>query len=627
MEQSPLTQQSRPDVFEPKVVGLYRRLFREVEDEDKPEGFWRELFLLKPDFSRLRGILENTDAEFLLEIQHQPQQLVFQAIATLKTGQVPSDENALDTLTVFLAVVLAKKFTNPSSDIIEVLAGLDDVDAVFNDLVAVLDHAIKDGRDLPYRQKATRTAIAVVAGGYQTALISYFIHRDFFPALMKLVHQLESPLQAAEPLLLTGLLANYNKFESHNQYRVRFADFVNDQIMARVVESIAWTSVLLRTRYIAIQDDTPVEWSVAGTLSYVGLGALAGAKPTIPVLTEEQQRVAFADQPGPETAMLLTVYDFTLANKLFAQQLVTQSAPSKDQSTPFSNLLSLSSYLYHHAFRSTRASLYSYLSLLILLILVEDATVVQLLCETSASVRLCRQRAPFLPQPRHAERPYALAIIDLLIDGMNHNLRKRLDIHFYSQSLTVLTGLLSHLAKSRAKLDYHWPELWRSLLSVLRFLNQYADDLKSQYDTAAMAQSIVEVLHLGLNSGEAFLPDAKDYDDLFYKLVESGDSLIKLRDTYHICATEEKSAINTLIGVSKHYQELIESQRAKKEHLSPREISNIIKQGYETLSIEATDGANQVERYREADHKVELKKIARAAVADAVNLVSSSQNE
>lgn len=34
------------------------------------------------------------------------------------------------------------------------------------------------------KQKAIRAAIAVVAGGYQTALVSYFVHRDFFPALM-----------------------------------------------------------------------------------------------------------------------------------------------------------------------------------------------------------------------------------------------------------------------------------------------------------------------------------------------------------------------------------------------------------------------------------------------------------
>lgn len=197
---------------------------------------------------------------------------------------------------MFFAIVLAKKYTNPSADIIEILAGLDRVDAVFTELVAALDHAIKDGRTISIRQKAVRTAIAVVSGGYQTALVSYFIHRDFFPALMKMVHQLENPLQASEPFLLAGLLANYNKFEVHNQYRVRFADFVNHETMDRVIESVAWTCTLLRSRYIAILDDTPTGWTVAGTLSYVGLGALARAKPSPAALTEEQQRDLFKGQ-------------------------------------------------------------------------------------------------------------------------------------------------------------------------------------------------------------------------------------------------------------------------------------------------------------------------------------------
>ena len=103
---------------------------------------------------------------------------------------------------MFFAVVLAKKYMNPSSDIIEVLAGLDYVDFVFTELVTCLDQVIKDGRSGKYmafhtvvniclysavevRQKAVRTTIAVVSGGYQTALVSYFINRDFFPALMK----------------------------------------------------------------------------------------------------------------------------------------------------------------------------------------------------------------------------------------------------------------------------------------------------------------------------------------------------------------------------------------------------------------------------------------------------------
>jgi hypothetical protein len=50
-------------------------------------------------------------------------------------------------LTVFLGAVLNKKYTNPSSDIISVLAGLHDADAVFSDFVSALDGAIRNGRN------------------------------------------------------------------------------------------------------------------------------------------------------------------------------------------------------------------------------------------------------------------------------------------------------------------------------------------------------------------------------------------------------------------------------------------------------------------------------------------------
>jgi hypothetical protein len=48
-------------------------------------------------------------------------------------------------LTVFLSKVFSKRYTNPSSDIIEILAGLDNVDAVFNDLATTLDTTIRAG--------------------------------------------------------------------------------------------------------------------------------------------------------------------------------------------------------------------------------------------------------------------------------------------------------------------------------------------------------------------------------------------------------------------------------------------------------------------------------------------------
>jgi len=155
-------------------------------------------------------------------------------------------------------------------------------------------------------------------------------------------------------------------------------------------------------------------------------------------------------------------------------------------------------------------------------------------------------------------------MMDIAMDGINHNLRKRLDIIFYQHCVILLAQVLSHLTKTRTKLVYHWSELWRSLLSFTRFLTTYADDLKTLPDITQMVESLVDLLTTALSLGEAFLPDAASYDDLFYKLVESGDALVKFRDIYALSKPDANTPINTLISVSRHYRELIETQKKQK---------------------------------------------------------------
>ena len=53
--------------------------------------------------------------------------------------------NKDQTLTAFLSAVLSKKYTNPSSDVIEVLAGLDKVDKLITELVSGLERLIRAG--------------------------------------------------------------------------------------------------------------------------------------------------------------------------------------------------------------------------------------------------------------------------------------------------------------------------------------------------------------------------------------------------------------------------------------------------------------------------------------------------
>lgn len=99
--------------------------------------------------------------------------------------------------------MLAKRFTNPSADIITVLAGLDEVDAVFFNFAGALEHIVRTGRSrksvsdlvdlgvdvlaVAVRQKAIEVALSLTSGAWQTSLVSYFTHRDLFPALMKVL--------------------------------------------------------------------------------------------------------------------------------------------------------------------------------------------------------------------------------------------------------------------------------------------------------------------------------------------------------------------------------------------------------------------------------------------------------
>jgi hypothetical protein len=296
-------------------------------------------------------------------------------------------------------------------------------------------------------------------------------------------------MQNLEPFALLGLLANYNKFEFQNPYRTRLDDFVNDAIIKKIVLSAGATCAMAKDKYVEIQDDLPEAWSIGSTLAFVGLGALApGRKPVVPQLTPEEAKARFtalsviivtcnmrqsansSTRPGPEAAILLSTYDFANANKLFCFNLVTIPAETRSESSPISSFLSLMSYLFQHSHRSSRCTYYSYLMLYTIEILIEDQVLAKRICsdESKTTVRLCRQRQPFLPLAR-GDRVLAAVIIDIMVDGINHNVKKRLDVDYYLYDksalalyfpanitrlcLGILLRLVSFLGRSRIRLS------------------------------------------------------------------------------------------------------------------------------------------------------------------------------
>ncbi|OJD14503.1 hypothetical protein AJ78_05153 [Emergomyces pasteurianus Ep9510] len=691
MEASPLTQQSRPDTFQPKIVSLYETLFLNPDYAEPSEGFWREFFLLPPERLRLSQILDVISPDDVLQIHLQTQQLFSRAIKEAASGQNPSNLHALETLTTFLGGVLTKKYSNPSSDIIAVLAGIDEVDHVIADFVAALDGIIRNGAGFEIRMKAVEAAISMTSGGYRTSLISYFMHRDIFPALMKFVHDSETRIQIFEPFVLLGLLSNYNKFEFQNPYQLRLDDFVNESTIQKIIHGAGATCTALRNGYIAVQDDLPEGWNLSSTLAFFGLGVLApGRRTRTQPLTPEETKSRFGSLPSPEATILLAIYDFINANKLFGFNFVTSMPEKRSEESPFSSFLSLSSYLLQHAYRSTRVALYAETNLFSLRILVEDPFLCKQICseERKRSVRLCRQRAPYLPLIQ-GDRILATVIFDIMIDTINHNLRRGLDVTLYSHTISILLRLLTYVSSNKTRLTYHWSELWRTLVTLTRFLTTYSTDLLSNPQIHNLATSLIDLIAFCISAGDTFLPDPGSYDDLFYKVVETGPILTRFKEIYKPSSLSSSTAtsnsskptgprsigaaaaagatdpatysIDTLISVASHFHSLLffaDKDKhttptpapttttsttttttspttttteilapGKKKNLSPREVHQIIKQGYDTLSIRSQEGLNLWEKWREADWKVELKRIARCAVDDARVVVGSKAQQ
>ena len=178
---------------------------------------------------------------------------------------------------------------------------------------------------------------------------------------------------------------------------------------------------------------------------------------------------------------------------------------------------------------------------------------------------------------------------------------------------------------------YHWSELWRSLLSFIRFLTTYVSDIKPLPHISTLLTTLVNTIALALSTGESFLPDTASYDDLFYKLVETGDTLVKFRDAYGLTSPSggrggsgPGSSIETLISVSRHYHSLLEGEGSStkgKKNLSMREVHKVIQQGYETLDIGRKEGLERWDSFREVDWRGVLKRVARWGVEDGKGLL------
>jgi len=133
---------------------------------------------------------------------------------------------------------------------------------------------------------------------------------------------------------------------------------------------------------------------------------------------------------------------------------------------------------------------------------------------------------------------------------------------------------------------------------------------------------VVNILALSLSAGETFLPSATEYDDLFYKIVEAGDNLRKFKKVYRL-GERSSNRIDTLLSVDSHYKQQLlgasgteTSSKIDVKNLTSTRVAEVIREGYESLSIQTAEGLDSWERFREADERSLIKMVARMAMED-----------
>ncbi|KAK9457661.1 hypothetical protein V1511DRAFT_494247 [Dipodascopsis uninucleata] len=617
---SPLVRVERGNL-QPKILSLYTQLFKVGGQVPENDGFWVEFFLLKANTSVLSATLSSFSADDLTTLQDNIRTLFSRAVYALCDPNYIVVSNALTTLHVLLRDILAKQLT--TSDYISILVGLEQVDQLFTKLVVSLENIMKYGPSTEIRVCALTTTLSTVCSAYKTSLINYFIQHDFFPTLIMFIDNDDTTAWTIDAFILLGLLSSYDRLEAYNPYFTRLADFVDESIMENIVHAIGDSCRDIRDKYISISDDSTGQFSLESVFSYSGLARRAKSA----LLQQDTQAVMnkeFAAMPSSDAVVLLACCNFVHANKFFLRVLVETKSKFSGQEHPFISFISLSSYLLQHQHRSERQAQYARLTLLIYRMLVEDSNIMPILVnfELKSTIRICRQRSPVLPLVKNERLPIE-GVLDALIVAVNHNMKKSLDIAMYSSAMGTIHRTMSQLKRKKIRLTYHWSELWRSILSFIRFLTISAKHLRQMEGVTALVDDTVRVLVLAFSSGESFLSCAADYDDLFYKLIESGDLMRKFSNVYSM--STNNSSIGTLISIEGHYNNLIKERSVfSSGQLSSDQVSELIKSGYETLSISAQQGIDYWDRYRDSDERVYLKRVTLQAVADTKSLLSES---
>ena len=151
-------------------------------------------------------------------------------------------------------------------------------------------------------------------------------------------------------------------------------------------------------------------------------------------------------------------------------------------------------------------------------------------------------------------KPLAYWILNLCLEFMLSNLsRQNFPIEIYSRVLNVIHRLLVQMKKYEVRLTMLFPQLWHSLIILLKFIKNNHGHLTgsgsadNQTNTAAgtnpnikqvlcsknlllVMKQALDIFNIFITFGDTFLQSAEQYDSLFYELIRLEDVFVSLEE-------------------------------------------------------------------------------------------------
>ncbi|KAI9570258.1 hypothetical protein HD554DRAFT_2188759 [Boletus coccyginus] len=518
----------------------------QISPNDTEHQFWWDFFALDLDRDFLSKFLTALPKD---ECLYAHKSVLNSLFVTCVSFAGKSEEDAIvrlravETLSVVLRCILAKNLAG--WEVMVVCAGeINESDKVFMGFVEMIAQILGDDKTpAAMRHRVLQLAIVYTSSINQMSPGAYLLRKDLFPALVNLVKSPETERYTFEATLLLSFLANFHRSDAArlNPYLQHIQDTSDTELMRKICWAANFACDAAVRAYQEISDDSiPTFAKTIGTL-------MMSMRPDRALSSQplDPPRELFKNQPIEASVSLLPLFEFLFFNPHFTQ-VFTDTTHSDNGATSTSRIpplphtiLSLSSYLLTHgtSSASSRAMAYANLAMNTLLIMAENARVMDVFCGQSVQpIRLCRQRLPLLPTPA-STRPPICALLDCCVLWLRHNLHKRLEVYTYTTCIWTCYRVVWYLQKVRVRIDYEWLELWKAIIAVLGFLASKLDHLTTTGGIENLIQEALRLVDFALSKAEVLLATPGDvhvfivrhtcYLRKFYELVRSSNVIRK----------------------------------------------------------------------------------------------------